>query len=330
LPTAGGDEAFSRQNGGLSSRAVNESTLHFGPSEWSLSAVIAIIWGSSFLWIAIAIDHVGVAVVPLARCLFGALALACFPTARRAIERVDIPMFAFTGLIWMAIPFLLYPIAEQTVNTSITGMLNGSLPIVTTLVAAVYTRTMPSRLRRVAVTVGAAGIAMISLSSVGGDHGADLRGVLLLLLAVFCYAVAANVARPIQSKYGPLPTMLWLTIFGAIWSAPLGIAALPSSDFTWAAVGALVVLGAVGTGFAFALYGVLLHSAGPVRGMIGIFFTPIVGLWLGVTIRDDDLHGVAIIGMLVVIVGAVLTSRPEPQRPPLADPEMSTAVGGPT
>jgi drug/metabolite transporter (DMT)-like permease len=62
------------------------------------------------------------------------------------------------------------------------------------------------------------------------------------------------------------------------------------------------------------MYGVLLHRAGPVRGMIGIFFTPVVGLVLGVTFRDDELHAIAIVGMLVVIVGAVLTSRPEPSR----------------
>jgi drug/metabolite transporter (DMT)-like permease len=76
------------------------------------------------------------------------------------------------------------------------------------------------------------------------------------------------------------------------------------------------VLGAIGTGIAFAIYGVLLVRAGPVRGMIGIFFTPVVGLLLGVTVRDDELHAVAIAGMLVVIGGAMLTSRPEPVRAP--------------
>ena len=46
--------------------------------------------------------------------------------------------------------------------------------------------------------------------------------------------------------------------------------------------------------------------------MIGIFFTPIVGTLLGVTLRGDDLHLLAVAGMFVVIAGAVLTSRPEP------------------
>ncbi|MCU1359348.1 MAG: family transporter, partial [Ilumatobacteraceae bacterium] len=296
----------------VSSASINEQHLQFGPSEWSLSVGIAIIWGSSFLWIAIAIDHVETPVVPLARCVFGALALLCFPSARRMIRREDIGRFAMTGLVWMAIPFLLYPVAERTVNTSITGMMNGGLPVVTTIVTAIFTRRVPSARRIVAVSIGATGIAMISLASVSGDTGADVAGILWLLLALVCYAIAVNIARPVQATYGALASMLWIAIFGALWSLPLGIISLPGSDFDWAAIGSLVVLGAVGTGAAFAMYGVLLQRSGPVRGMIGIFFTPIVGLILGVTFRDDELHVIAIVGMLVVICGAMLTSRPEP------------------
>ena len=225
----------------------------------------------------------------------------------------------FLGLCWMGVPFLLYPIAEQSVNTSITGMINGGIPIATAIVTALFTRVMPSPLRIAAVLIGGIGITMISLSSVGDETGADTKGVVLLLIAITCYAIAANVARPMQAKYGALPTMLWIEIVGAAWSLPLGVRGIGDSDFTWAAIGALVALGAIGTGVAFAFYGVLLHRAGPVRGMIGICFTPIVGTILGVTFRDDDLHVLAIVGMAMVIVGAMLTSRPEPDRP-LPDP----------
>ncbi|MCB0999145.1 MAG: DMT family transporter [Acidimicrobiales bacterium] len=293
---------------------VDERGARFGPPEWGLSVAIALVWGSSFLWIAVAIDHVAVTVVPAARCAFGVAALALFPSARRRIARADVGRFALVGLVWMGAPFLLYPLAERTVNTSITGMINGGIPVVTTVVTAWFTRTMPSRLRVLAVTVGAAGIATISFASMGDEGGADAAGIVMLLVALVCYAVAANLARPLQAVYGALPTMLWVTIWGTIWSTPLGLVGFASGGMTWAAFGALFVLGFVGTGLAFSMYGVLLLRAGPVRGMIGIFFTPIVGVVLGVALRDDDLHPLALVGMAVVIVGAVLTSRPEPAR----------------
>jgi drug/metabolite transporter (DMT)-like permease len=106
------------------------------------------------LWIAIAIDHVETGVVPLGRCLFGAAVLALFPNARRRIERRDWPRFVVLAALWMAIPFLLYPVAERTVSSSITGMINGGLPVVTAVVTALWVRRVPSLFRIVAVLIG--------------------------------------------------------------------------------------------------------------------------------------------------------------------------------
>jgi drug/metabolite transporter (DMT)-like permease len=290
-----------------------QSTFHFGAAEWSLSLLMALVWGSSFLWIAIAIDHVSVTVVPLARVVFGALALSLVPAARTPIDRVDAPRFALLGLVWMAVPFLLYPIAERTVSSSVTGMINGGLPVVTTVVAACFAMRRPSGRRITAVLVGFFGIALIAGASAGGV-AADALGIGLLLVALFCYALAANLAVVMQAKYNPLSVMFHMELFAVAWSLPLGVHGLTQSSWSWEAFWALLVLGAVGTGAAFAIYGVLLHRAGPVRGMIGIFFTPIVGTFLGVIVRDESLPALAVVGMAVVIVGAYLTSRPEPLR----------------
>jgi drug/metabolite transporter (DMT)-like permease len=301
---------------------------HFGTSEWAMTTAVAAMWGSSFLWIAIAIDHVETGVVPLGRCVLGALVLSLFPSARRRIERQDWARFVALAALWMAIPFLLYPIAESTVSSSITGMINGGLPVVSAVVTAIWVRRTPSVFRMVAVLIGFAGIAVISITSVDEGTSADVKGVVLLAIALLCYAVAANIARPMQHKYGSLAPMLWMTVIAAAMSLPYGIVGLVRGGIDLPAVGALVMLGAVGTGVAFALYGVLLTRAGIVRGMIGIFFTPIVGTVLGVAVRGESLHGLAVVGMSIVIVGAVMVSRPEPDRGPLSEPIDTAMIEG--
>jgi drug/metabolite transporter (DMT)-like permease len=297
---------------GTAIRGTDDTGGRFGPAEWSMSAVVALVWGSSFLWIAIAIDDVATTVVPLARISFGALALACVPAARRALPRHELPRVVFLGLVWMAIPFLLFPLAEETTSSAVAGMVNGSLPVVTVAVTALFTRRLPSRRRVVAVLVGFAGIALVSLGSIGAGGGADARGVTMLIAAVVCYAVAVNVAAPMQRRYGSLPVLLHVQLAGVLWTLPTGLRGAGESTFTWQAVVSLVVLGALGTGLAFALYGVLLERTGPVRGMIGTFFTPVVAAILGVAVRDEPLRLVAVAGMVVVGVGAVMTSRPDP------------------
>ena len=293
----------------------SESSLRFGPAEWGLSAVIAVVWGSSFLWISIAIDHVEAPVVPLGRNFFGVLALSLFPMARHGIERSDWGRIALLSLVWMGIPFLLFPIAEETVSSAVTGMLNGGLPVIAVVVTALFVRRTPSAYRVAAVFVGFIGIAIISWSSISAeDDGptADVRGVVLLLIALVCYATAVNLAAPLQRKYGSIRLMFWTQVGAVLWALPLGVPALFKSEHTWSAWSSIFVLGAVGTGVAFVVYGVLLGRSGPIRGMIGNFFTPIVSVLLGVSFRDEHISWWAVLGMAVVVVGAIMTSRPEP------------------
>ena len=288
-----------------------DTTQQFGPAEWGMTTAVAITWGASFLFIAIAIDHVATGVVPIARLGFGALALACFPAARKRIDRKDMPRVAMLGFVAMTIPFYLYPLAEQSVSSSITGMINGSIPITTVVAAAILTRNMPSAGRMTAVIIGFVGIALISFGSVGDDKGATLHGVLFLLAATCCYAFTSIMSREMQVKYGTLPVLLWQELFALLFSLPLGIPAFFDSTFSWAAFFALAVLGAFGTGFAYVMYGMLMVRAGAVRGVIGVFFTPVVATILGLLFRDEKVTALAVLGMSVVLIGAWLTSRPD-------------------
>ena len=276
-----------------------------------MTAGVALTWGASFLFIAIAIDHVATGVVPVARLAFGALALACVPAARKRIDREDIRKVALLGFVAMTVPFYLYPLAEKSVASSVTGMINGSIPVTTVLAAAVLTRTVSSRKRVIAVFVGFVGIALISFGSVGDGKGASVHGVLFLLFATCCYAFTSILSREMQVKYGTLTVLLWQELFALLFSLPLGIPAFADSEFAWSALLALMVLGALGTGLAYVLYGMLMVRAGAVRGVIGVFFTPIVATFLGVIFRDEKVTVLAVIGMLVVICGAWLTSRPD-------------------
>lgn len=276
-----------------------------------MTAGVALTWGASFLFIAIAIDHVATGVVPVARLAFGALALACVPAARKRIDREDIRKVALLGFVAMTVPFYLYPLAEKSVASSVTGMINGSIPVTTVLAAAILTRTVPSRKRVIAVLVGFVGIALISFGSVGDGKGASVHGVLFLLFATCCYAFTSILSREMQVKYGTLTVLLWQELFALLFSLPLGIPAFADSDFAWSALLSLMVLGSLGTGLAYVLYGMLMVRAGAVRGVIGVFFTPIVATFLGVIFRDEKVTVLAVIGMFVVICGAWLTSRPD-------------------
>jgi drug/metabolite transporter (DMT)-like permease len=211
----------------------------------------------------------------------------------------------------MAIPFLLYPLAERTVTSSITGMMNGALPVVVAIVTAIWTKTMPSSRRIIAVLVGIAGILLIALPSIDSGDAASPIGIGLLLLALLSYAVSTNLARPLQQKYNPAALMLRVELIACIYSLPFGIYGMSQSTFAWSSFVAVAALGAVGTGYAFTLFSMLLKRTGIARSMIPTYFTPVVGTVLGVGFNNEPLVWLSVAGMGVVVIAAWLTSLPD-------------------
>src|SRR4030095_601319 len=78
----------------------------FGPTEWLLLASVALIWGSSYLFIDIGLEALQPGVLAVAPGALGAGALSRVPAARRPIGREDRPRVAFLGVIWAGLPLL--------------------------------------------------------------------------------------------------------------------------------------------------------------------------------------------------------------------------------
>jgi drug/metabolite transporter (DMT)-like permease len=283
----------------------------FGPVEWSLLVAIALVWGSSFMWIAIGLDHFSPPVVTLARIVLGAVCLACFPGTRSRVERADWPRLVVLGLTWMAVPLLLYPVAQQWVDSSVAGAVNGSMPLFSAALAAVLLRRMPGPRQLSGLAVGFAGVLLVTLSEAAGVGGSPL-GVGLLLFSTMLYAVAFNLAVPLTQRYGSLPVLLRAQLVAVAFTLPFGVWGLPRSDWDWGAAGAMLVLGVLGSGLAFVASTTLGARAGPVRGSIPIYFLPVVAMLLGALVRHESVPAMAIAGVALVILGAWLTSRREP------------------
>lgn len=282
----------------------------FGPVEWGLLAFVAGVWGSSFLLIAIGLDAFAPGVVTFGRILFGMLGLAVVPAARVPVERADWPRFALVGFTWMALPLSLFPIAEQYVDSSVAGMINGATPLFAAVIAAVLLHTPPGRRQATGLVVGFVGVVAISLPSLRGSDSSAL-GVGLLLVAVALYGLSANLAVPLQQKYGGLPVMWRVQLWALAITAPYGLAGLRSSRFAWDSFLAVLVLGLAGTGWAFVAMTNLMGRAGATRGSVAIYLTPVVAIALGVGFRDEQVAALALVGMVLVLVGAWSTSRAE-------------------
>ncbi len=93
----------------------------FTPLDWALFASIGVIWGSSFLFIAIGLDAFEPGLITWLRVLFGAAVLWLVPAARTPLAREDRARLVALSLLWVAFPFTLFPLAQQWISSGLTG-----------------------------------------------------------------------------------------------------------------------------------------------------------------------------------------------------------------
>ncbi|HEU4896594.1 MAG TPA: DMT family transporter [Actinomycetota bacterium] len=280
----------------------------FGVREWGLLAGVALIWGSSYLFIDVGLEALAPGVIAVTRVVLGLAALALVPAARRPIGREDLARVAFLGVIWTGLPMILFPVAQQWIDSSVAGMLNGAVPLAGAAWAVVLLRRPLPRLHAVGLLIGFAGVLAISWPQLQGSRATTL-GAALVILAVVLYGLAVNLAVPLQQRHGALPVLLRAQVAALVLLLPFGVWGLRDSSFAWPSVLAMVPLGVLGTGVAFVLMTTLVGRVGGPRGAVATYFIPVVAIVLGVLLLGERVAPAALAGTALVVGGAWLTSR---------------------
>ncbi len=282
----------------------------FTAADWGLFLSVAAIWGASFLFIDIGLDALPPGVITLMRVGLGALALAVLPLPRRrgTIAPEDRLRLLTLSITWVAVPFTLFPIAEQHISSAVTGLLNGGTPIFAAIFAMVLLRQPTRGAQLVGIAVGFIGVVLVSLPSIG-DGSSEAFGVALVVLATVCYGFSLTIAAPLQQRYGSVNLMAKMLALATVWTAPYGLWQVGDASWEPGPVAAVVILGVVGTGIAFALMGTLVGSVGSTRASFITYLIPVVALALGVAFRGDEVFALEVVGVAFVIGGAFLASR---------------------
>lgn len=273
---------------------------------------VALIWGTSFMFIKDALVELEPVYIAGYRILLGAVTLLIFLAARRLPlprgVRLWTHLFIY-AIVATSVPFTLFGYAEQRVPSVLAGIWNGTAPLTTLVVTLVAMRSeRPSRRQIAGLLAGFAGVLVV-LGVWNGVGGSSLAGQLMLLGAVTCYGIAFNYTRwlmkhfelsPLQLSVGQL-TMSTLQLLVA---APL-IAGAPPSPLSHSprVYLAVVALGVFGTGIAFALNNHVVRTAGITTGSMVTYLPPFVGAVAGVVVLHEHLTWNQPVGGIIVLCG---------------------------
>ncbi|MGY9073835.1 MAG: DMT family transporter [Acidimicrobiales bacterium] len=297
-------------NGRTRVAASGTNTGAFALMDWVLLLSIAAIWGSSFLWIAIGLDHFGPGVIALLRLVLGASALAFIPAARTPIARSDWGSVAVIAVCGNAAPAILLATAQQHVDSAVAGMLNGSTPLFVVLVGLVVARLVPGRRQAIGLSIGFVGVVCMAYPNVIGSAATPL-GVSMVLVTMFGYGVTNVVVVGLQQRYGGPAVVMRAQLLGALMMVPFFFVDLPNSEFSWKGFGAIVILGVFGTGLARSMSATLSGRTGAARASVVTYIIPVIAITLGIIVRGESIGPWEVAGTVLVLVGAYFTTRSE-------------------
>jgi drug/metabolite transporter (DMT)-like permease len=292
--------------------------------DWLLFWLLGIIWGTSFLWIKIAVTEISPVMLVSFRTLFAMLGLGVFlmlvksARANWAQVRGQIGVFLFLGLINVVIPWLLISWAGQHIDSGLSSILNSTMPLFTIMISPFFVSDDQFTLTKAAgLITGFAGVIILLYPNIGGEWSTHLAGQAAMLIGALCYGGSTVYARK-MARGLPSQTQAFLQFFMAtvmIWVFTLATERpllFPQQPITWLA---LLWLGILGSGLAYIIYFDILPRIGPTRMSMVTYILPLVGVLLGIIILGERFHWGAIIGALLILSGiSIVNFRSEPAK----------------
>src|SRR5688500_4075999 len=282
---------------------------------------MSVIWGVPYLLIKVAVGEVSPVVLEFVRCVVGAALLLPWTIAKghlRPALRHWRALLLFT-VLEMAGPWLLIAYAEESLSSSLTGLLVAGVPFV----AALAGRLLGEEERLTPIRLLGMGIGVVGIVAL---LGLDIEGVTLLALVAVAFTVIGYatgplvISRALPEVPGAAASSSALFVTAVVY-APFAVPQLDQvADASSSALLSLVGLGAVCTALALALFFVLIREVGPQRALVITFVNPAVAVLLGVWLLDEPFTLGIALGLPLVLGGCVLATR----RSDVRRPEPST------
>jgi len=278
--------------------------------------VLALIWGSSYLFIKVGVEEIHPLHLTLFRVALGTATLLVILLVTRDRLPRDLRLWAHlfvVGGVGVALPFTLFGYGEQRVDSTLAGLWNATTPLVVLPLAVLVFRTERMTIHRlIGLFIGFGGV-LVLLGIWQGVGGAQLTGQLMCFGASCCYGLAIPyqkrfVTGGTQSGVAVASTQLILATAQMCVIAPL-FAGAPPAPWTLSGnvIASVLALGALGTGIAFLIMFRTIRLAGASTASMVTYVIPLVATLVGIVVLSERLEWYQPVGGLIVLAGVAVS-----------------------
>ena len=280
---------------------------------WVYLLGLALVWGSSYILIKKGL--VGLTAVQLGslRIIFASMFLAVFGfKSLSKIPKASWKHIIITAFIGTFFPAYLFAIAETEIDSSITGVLNSAMPLITLSIGVIGFGLGVQRRQIWGIVFGLIGSVLLVYSGMSSHPGQNYFYACYVVMATFCYALNVNLIKHYLSNVPSLSittgnfVVLIIPALLILFSTNFAEAVLiPQVQYSMAFI---AILGIVGTGIANILFFKLIQISTPVFASSVTYLIPIVACMWG--FLDGEVFSPnQLIGAAVVLIGVFLSAK---------------------
>ena len=282
-------------------------------NHYFILALLAIIWGSSFILMKRGLDAYSDVQVAALRLFIAFLSLLPFMfKALKKVKRNQILPLAIAGILGNGIPAFLFTRAQTTLESSFVGILNSLTPIFTLLLGIYFFKTKPSKINILGIIIGFIGALLLYSSEISEVTTINI-GVLLIVLACFFYGTSVNVIR----KYLTDLDSISISAVAFLFVGPFTGFYIFTTDFLEIAtttnqglisLGYIVILAVIGTSFSVVLFNKLIKDTSAIFAASVTYLIPVVSLMWGL-LENEQIKNEHYIGVVIILCGVYLVNK---------------------
>jgi len=285
---------------------------------WAALWTIYLVWGSTYLAIAVMVETIPPVLGGGVRFAFAGVVLLVAVGLRGGLEplragRLQLAGVALVGILLCSANALV-GIAEREVPSGLAALLIASVPLWVILLRGVL-GDPTSRATVGAVAIGFAGVALL-LAPGEQTGGASLAGLLTVVAAAVSWASGSVAAPRVPLPGHRVAASGWQMLFGGLACAAAGLALGEAGDVdlaqvsarSWVGLAYLVVFGSL---LAFTAYSWLLQNAPLTKVSTYAYVNPVVAVLLGWIVLDEVITGLTLAGAAIIVVSVALVIRLE-------------------
>ncbi len=222
-------------------------------------------------------------------------------------------LFLLSGLLGNGIPAILFTTAQTKIPSSLAGMLNAFVPILTVSIGAIFFALKFEKRHILGISLGFLGVLGLLYFKDSLEFSTDSLYGLLVVLAAICYSFNVNIIKKHLSGYNgiEISSLVFVVL------SPIFLALLWSTDFIdkiqvpndYINLGYIILLGVLGTALATIIFNNILKETTPMFASSVTYLIPIVAVCWGV-LDGEKILKAQYIGMTLILLGVYFINKP--------------------